>query len=68
MLATLCGGSHDGLKVLCDWILENGPNHTFIFDYIYHCHMISNAYYNTACNLMLKLLKVLKKFSENKYA
>ena len=48
------------------------PNHTFLFQYIYHCHMKSIAFsmifHSTTWNSMLKLLKECKKYSVNTYA
>ena len=45
------------------------PNHTFLFQYIYHCNMKSIAFpiifHNTTRNSMLKLLKEYKKYSVN---
>ena len=29
---------------ICDWILETVPNHTFLFQYIYHCNMKNIAF------------------------
>ena len=48
------------------------PNHTFIFHYIYYCHMksitFSIIFHSTTWNSMLKLLKDCKKYSVNTYA
>ena len=47
------------------------PDHTFLFHYIYHCHMKSIAFsiifHSTRWNSMLKLLKECKKYSVNTY-
>ena len=47
------------------------PNHTFLFQYIYHCHMkniaFSIIFHSTTWNSMLKLLKPCKKYSVNTY-
>ena len=47
------------------------PNHTFLFQYIYHCNMKSIAFpiifHSTTRNSMLKLLKECKKYSVNTY-
>ena len=55
----------------CDWILETVPNHTCLFQYIYHCNMKSIAFpiifHSTTRNSMLKLLKEYKKYSVNTY-
>ena len=49
------------------------PNHTFLFGYIYHCHMDSITYYKIFHNTMWnnsfqKFLKVTKKYSGIPYA
>ena len=48
------------------------PNHTFLFQYIYHCNMKSIAlpiiFHSTTRNSMLKLLKECKKYSVNTYS
>ena len=47
------------------------PNHTFLFQYIYHCNMKSIAFpiifHSTTRNSILKLLKEYKKYSVNTY-
>ena len=47
------------------------PNHTFLFQYIYHCNIKSVAFpiifQSTTRNSMLKLLKECKKYSVNTY-
>ena len=47
------------------------PNHTFLFQHIYHCNMKNIAFpiifHSTTRNSMLKLLKEYKKYSLNTY-
>ena len=53
---------------MCDWILEDGSNHTFLFRSIYHCHMNSinsKIFHNTTWNSLLKLEIRMHKFNKN---
>ena len=48
------------------------PNHTFLFHYIYYYYMntitFSTLFHIITWNLMLKLSKLINKYSENTYA